>query len=178
MNYEIDTLNKEIEIYDKTAQLFNDEERLLFRYITTRYTNTPKEVARIIAKEVVRLAKENELKIELLTGIIEVESNFNPYSLSKSGAVGLMQIMPEIWTGELQLNGKKDLWSIGINIESGVKILKHYLNKNEGNLNKALCDYNGGDKSYSDNVYTAVGRIVIFKNMIRYNNGGSDVKNQ
>lgn len=89
----------------------------------------------------------------LIMALIYVESRFNKYSLSNAGARGLMQVMP-FW---VDIIGEKshNVFYIRTNLRYGCTILKHYLEKENGNMQRALQRYNGslGVKTYSDKVY-------------------------
>lgn len=95
------------------------------------------------------------LKPEIVLAIIEVESNFNPYAVSHAGAHGLMQVMP-FWLKEIGRPGD-NLFHVRTNLRFGCTILKHYLNKEKGNLFRALGRYNGslGSWTYPKKVYRA-----------------------
>ncbi|OGT00830.1 MAG: transglycosylase [Gallionellales bacterium RIFCSPLOWO2_12_FULL_59_22] len=81
------------------------------------------------------------LEPELVLGLIEVESGFKKYAVSKAGARGYMQVMP-FWVKEI---GAKDhnLFHLRINLRYGCTILRHYLDMERGNLFRALGRYNG-----------------------------------
>ena len=83
---------------------------------------------------------------ELILAVVEVESNFDRWALSSVGARGLMQIMP-FWGKEL---GKPsvNLFSMQENVRFGCTILRRYLDKEKGNLVRALGRYNGSLGSY------------------------------
>jgi soluble lytic murein transglycosylase-like protein len=80
--------------------------------------------------------------------VIEVESNFDRYAVSVAGALGLMQVMP-FWRGEI---GRPDdnLIQLDTNLRYGCTILKFYLDKENGDLRRALGRYNGslGQRKY------------------------------
>ncbi len=77
---------------------------------------------------------------ELVKLIIEKESQFNPRAVSKSGAIGLMQLMPET----ARLMGVKDPFNPGENIEGGIKYLRHLFSIFGGNLELVLAAYHAG----------------------------------
>jgi soluble lytic murein transglycosylase-like protein len=89
---------------------------------------------------------------ELVLAVIEVESNFDHYAVSVAGAIGLMQIMP-FWLDEI---GRPDdnLLHINTNLRYGCTILKFYLDKEKGDLRRALGRYNGslGRRAYPNKV--------------------------
>ena len=72
--------------------------------------------------------------------IIKVESNFNPNCVSKAGAKGLMQLMPENCR-DLDVT---DPFDIEQNIDGGTRHIKEYLDKYNGDVEMALMAYNGG----------------------------------
>jgi len=89
---------------------------------------------------------------ELILAVIEVESNFDRYTISVAGAIGLMQIMP-FWLDEI---GRPDdnLLHVDTNLRYGCTILKFYLDKEKGDLRRALGRYNGslGQRKYPNRV--------------------------
>jgi len=93
-------------------------------------------------------ASRAELPPELVLAVIEVESNFDRYAVSVAGALGLMQIMP-FWLDEI---GRPDdnLLHIDTNLRYGCTILRYYLDKEKGDLRRALGRYNGslGKRKY------------------------------
>ena len=97
-------------------------------------------------------AKRADLPPELVLAVIDVESNFDRFAISRAGARGLMQIMP-FWLQEI---GRPDdnLMHIGTNLRFGCTILKYYIDMEDGNLNRALGRYNGslGSRRYPNKV--------------------------
>ena len=79
----------------------------------------------------------------LALAIAKVESDFNPYAVSRAGARGIMQLMPAT-----ALNGfnvaSHDLDDAKINIRVGISYIKQLLEQYRGNLDIALSHYNGG----------------------------------
>lgn len=99
-------------------------------------------------------AKRAHLPPELVLSVIHVESLFNRWAISSVGAQGLMQVMP-FWLKEI---GHQDdsLFDIKTNLRFGCTILRHYLDKEKGNLTRALARYNGslGRMKYPNKVLT------------------------
>ena len=78
---------------------------------------------------------------QLVLGIIEVESRFRKYAVSRSGARGYMQVMP-FW---IKLIGSRrdNLFHLRTNLRYGCVILRHYLDVENGNYFRVLGRYNG-----------------------------------
>ena len=100
-------------------------------------------------------AKAAELQPELVLAVIEVESAFDRYAISRVGAQGLMQVMP-FWRKEI---GRPDdnLTNVATNLRYGCRILQYYLLREKGDLVRALAGYNGslGKTWYSERVMLA-----------------------
>ena len=92
---------------------------------------------------------------QLVLAVIQVESNFRKYAVSRAGARGYMQVMP-FW---VELVGRKgdNLFSLRTNLRYGCVILKHYIDIERGDLTRALARYNGsiGRREYSNAVFSA-----------------------
>lgn len=97
-----------------------------------------------------------DLRPELVLSVIEVESNFDRYAISRVGARGLMQIMP-FWLEEIG-RPEANLFKPSVNLRFGCTILRHYLDMEDGNVTRALARYNGslGSMRYPSLVYTAL----------------------
>lgn len=80
------------------------------------------------------------LSFPLLKALIKVESDFNPKAVSRAGAIGLMQIMPENLK-EFRVGNPFDPWE---NIRGGAWYLNQLLDRFEGRVPLALAAYNAG----------------------------------
>jgi soluble lytic murein transglycosylase-like protein len=111
-----------------------------------------------LLKGVHREATRAGVQPELVLAVIEVESNFDQFAISVVGARGLMQVMP-FWKKAI---GRPDdnLFRMNTNLRYGCTILKYYLDKEKGNLTRALGRYNGslGKWKYPSKVYHALDR--------------------
>lgn len=106
-------------------------------------------------KAIHREATRAELRPEIVLAVIQIESAFNPYAVSRVGAQGIMQVMP-FWKQELG-RPQDNLIDLNTNLRYGCTILQHYLKKTNGNLADALAYYNGsfGSNKYSRKVLNA-----------------------
>ena len=86
-------------------------------------------------------AKRAGLDPQLVLGVIDVESGFKKYAVSKAGARGLMQVMP-FWVDLIGRQGD-DLFHMRVNLRYGCVILRHYIDLEKGDLYRALGRYNG-----------------------------------
>ncbi len=87
-----------------------------------------------------------KLRPELVLAVIEVESLFDQFAISSAGARGLMQVMP-FWLKEIG-RPEDNLFDMRTNLRMGCTILRHYLDKEKGDLTHALARYNGSLYSY------------------------------
>jgi soluble lytic murein transglycosylase-like protein len=92
----------------------------------------------------------------LVLGLVQVESNFRKFAVSSVGARGYMQVMP-FWTRVLGDGDAGKLFHMQTNLRFGCVILRHYLDRENGNLFLALGRYNGsrGKAPYPDAVLGA-----------------------
>lgn len=78
---------------------------------------------------------------QMVLGLIEVESGFRKYAISRAGARGYMQVMP-FWVKDIGTRGQ-NLFHLRTNLRYGCTILRYYLDMEKGNLFRALGRYNG-----------------------------------
>ena len=118
---------------------------------TKRFIKDPKERHRLLTL-VHQEAKAAGLNPELIMALIQTESYFERYAISRVGALGYMQIMP-FWLKELD-RPDDNLFDPAVNIRFGCTILAHYLKREKGNLRRALGRYNGslGRNKYPNKV--------------------------
>lgn len=101
---------------------------------------TPTEEKVPFAGIIRRAAKTYGIDAKLIEAVIRVESNFNPRAVSRAGAKGLMQLMPET-AKDLQVT---DPFDPEQNIMAGSRYLKLLLQRYHGNVELALASYNWG----------------------------------
>jgi len=78
---------------------------------------------------------------QLVLGVIQVESGFRKYTISKANARGYMQVMP-FWITLIGESGH-NLFNLRTNLRYGCTILRHYLDIERGDTFRALGRYNG-----------------------------------
>jgi soluble lytic murein transglycosylase-like protein len=101
-------------------------------------------------------SKRAGLDPQLVLGVIDTESKFRKHAVSRAGARGYMQVMP-FWTGLIGAS-EHNLFNLRTNLRYGCVILRHYLDLERGDTQRALARYNGslGTKSeYANQVLRA-----------------------
>ena len=106
--------------------------------IATEFTALPPHRA---YEDIIKEASETYgVDANLIRAVMQMESSFNPHAVSRVGAEGLMQLMPEV-ADEL---GVADSFDPRENILGGVRYLKRLLDYYDGNLDLVLASYNAG----------------------------------
>lgn len=95
-----------------------------------------------LEQAVIRAAQQHHVQPALLLAVMKAESSFNPIVISKAGAVGLMQLVPETAIR----HGVRNLYDTNENITGGAKHLRYLLNRFHGNIRLALAAYNAGER--------------------------------
>ena len=91
--------------------------------------------------DIIREASLNHgMQFELIKAMIHAESNFDPNAISQSGAIGLMQIMPE----NLNAFGISDPFDPRDNVMGGTRYLRQLMEKYNSDLSLSLAAYNAG----------------------------------
>jgi len=101
-------------------------------------------------------SKRAGLEPALLLGLVQVESNFRKYAISIAGARGYTQVMP-FWARTIGDGDAGRLFHMQTNLRFGSVILRHYLDRERGDLFLALGRYNGsrGRPEYPNAVFAA-----------------------
>lgn len=108
---------------------------------------------------IAKLAKDYEVDFHLVKAIIRAESGFNPYAISRKGARGLMQLMPET----AQRMRVSNIFDPRDNIEGGIRYLKYLLSLFNNDLKLSLAAYNAGE-----NIVSQLGTIPPYRETIDY----------
>ncbi len=101
-------------------------------------------------------AKRSGLEPALLLGLVQVESGFRKYAISVVGARGYTQVMP-FWARLIGDGDVARLFHMQTNLRFGCVILRHYLEREKGDMFMALGRYNGsrGRAEYPNAVFGA-----------------------
>ncbi len=104
-------------------------------------------------------SKRAGLDVTLVLGLIQVESNFRKFAISPVGARGYMQVMP-FWTRVIGDSDASKLFHMQTNLRFGCVILRHYFDREKGDLFMGLGRYNGsrGKAPYPNAVLAAARR--------------------
>lgn len=95
-----------------------------------------------LEQAVIRAAQQHHVQPALLLAVMKAESSFNPIVISKAGAVGLMQLVPETAIR----HGVRNLYDANENITGGAKHLRYLLDRFHGNTRLALAAYNADER--------------------------------
>ena len=94
-----------------------------------------------LERAVTRAAQMHRVHPALLLAVMKAESSFNPIVISKAGAVGLMQLIPET----AMRHGVQNLYDTNENVAGGARHLRYLLDRFNGNIRLALAAYNAGE---------------------------------
>lgn len=90
-----------------------------------------------------QISEKHGMDPDLVKAVAKVESNYNPYAVSRRGAMGLMQLLPDT----AKRFGVSNIFDTRQNIEGGVKFLKFLMEMFPNNLTRILAAYNAGEKA-------------------------------
>ena len=164
-------------VNDRTPVDFKDLDtrawvRAMTRRVASRFADeeTAREFLMLVRYESMRAG----LDPHLVLAVIDVESKFRKYAVSRAGARGYMQVMP-FWVKEIGQSGQ-NLFQERVNLRFGCTILRHYLDRERGNLANALGRYNGslGQPDYPNRVFKALRERWALDAVVSSASSGSD----
>jgi soluble lytic murein transglycosylase len=125
------------QLADGTTMIYNESPTQRQRRMSHRLLPVPDPgMASLIRQH----ALQAGLDPRLVQAVVQVESGYNPRALSRKGAMGLMQLMPDT----AKLMQVKDPWNVDENIRGGTTYLRQVLDDFGGQLNLGLAAYNAG----------------------------------
>ena len=100
------------------------------------------EVRRVIVEE----AERYDVPVALALAVAWQESGWQQGVVSRAGAIGVMQLLPSTgeWVGEAMLGAPVDLANLRQNVRAGVRLLAHYRDRYDGNVDLVLAAYYQG----------------------------------
>jgi soluble lytic murein transglycosylase-like protein len=104
-------------------------------------------------------AQKHKVEFALVKAVIRAESGFNPYAISRKGARGLMQLMPETASRMSVPN----IFDPRDNIDGGVRYLKYLMYLFNNDLRLSLAAYNAGE-----NIVAQLGTIPPYRETVEY----------
>lgn len=138
------------EILGQTTRLFVSNEATSYIDVPTTQIQSIQEVqvadkvtpsATLSISDAVNVASDrHQIDPDLINSVIRAESAFNPHAVSRKGAQGLMQLMPDTATKL----GVKDAFDPAANVNAGTQYLRDLLVLYHGDMVKALAAYNAG----------------------------------
>lgn len=119
--------------------------------------------AEAVAAVVEKAAKRFDLPAELVAAVVLTESSGDPAAKSRCGARGLMQVRWVVWGRVLRGWGiasrEADLHDPHRGVVAGAFVLRHYLNRTDGNVERALALYSAGARGYAKKVRAYMARM-------------------
>jgi soluble lytic murein transglycosylase-like protein len=157
----LDVHNQQINNLDYLSQVVKVDPRIKYiaMYQKARYSKTPRELADIQAKLIIKVAEEENVAVEMLVALADQESYFDPRATSFAGATGLVQILTE---AHITID-EDQRYDIEYNLRIGCKILKWKAKRTGGKIkDETLSAYSGGANDYANKIYERMGRYVTF----------------
>lgn len=138
---------------------------LFHKYVTQNSRRMYPRLSREIVQSAIKYSDKYDLSPILVLAVMEAESEFYPFALSKKDAKGLMQINPEANQQLLMQEGifkePSDIFDPDRNIEAGCFLLRNFINESS-DFNTALDKYLGADSNaYKAEIHAVMGRILL-----------------
>ncbi len=126
-------------LYTNHNRVISKSRRVKFKGSASKLSTVPRKYLSKIRS----LSKSYGVKESLITAVARAESSFNPFAVSRKGAVGLMQLMPDT----ARQYGVVNRYNWEQNLTAGVKHLKYLLKRYKNSIPLVLAAYNAGEKA-------------------------------
>lgn len=141
-----------------TAEVFQ-------KFVTQNSERMYPRLSREIVQAAIKYSEKYDLSPILVLAVVEAESQFYPFALSKKNAKGLMQINAEANQGVLLQEGifkePSDIFDPDRNIEAGCFLLRKFINESS-DFNTALDKYLGADSTpYKAEIHQVMGKVLL-----------------
>ena len=141
-------IKKKISVLEKERRQRKTITNLIANYIRSRNKSIGINQSFVLAESFVIYSEEYDIDPFFLTAQANIESYFEMFSKSNKGAIGIMQIMPNIWVKMIPfVTSKDDLYNPVINVRSGAFVIAHYREQCGDDYEKILRCYHGGKKA-------------------------------
>ncbi len=135
------------------------------KYVSKSGQRMYPRLSREIVAAAVKYSEKYDLSPILVLAVVETESQFYPFALSKQNAKGLMQINPEANLQLLMQEGiikePSDIFDPDRNIEAGCFLLRRFINETL-DFNTALDKYLGAESvTYKADIHQVMGKILL-----------------
>ena len=127
---------------------------------TPQYSLPPAEAIRKYSPMISSIAHTLGVDVALVHAVISAESGYNPIAVSRTGARGLMQLMPDT----AKRYGVQNIHDPVENITGGVRYLRDLLMMFNGNMELAVAAYNAGENA----VIRAGNRVPPYAETVQY----------
>lgn len=145
----LDGISKEIISITQVNNIYEDILLTNYALSVSNAKRLPSHERYNMAEVITEQAKQHNIDPLLIVALIQVESNFKQNALSKKGAKGLMQLLPDTakyihGKNSKGINDLTNLYDMETNIKLGTAYMDYLLAKTKGNMEHALIAYNMG----------------------------------
>jgi len=106
--------------------------------------NKPRPSKKTLKPLIDRTAKRYGVERALVHAVVAAESAYNAHAVSRAGAIGLMQVMPET-AADYGVNDANALFDPKVNVKTGTRHLKRLLGKYKNDYGRVIMAYNAGE---------------------------------
>jgi hypothetical protein len=111
------------------------------KYTVSSYSTT--QIPTLYDSKISDLSKKHKVPEDLIVAVVRAESGFNPFAVSRKGAVGIMQLMKDT----AKKYGVTNRYDVDQNLDAGVRHLKYLYTKYNKDLKIVLAAYNAGEEA-------------------------------